>query len=256
MGGYNPPHMTIAGPGAELPAWERSGPVGRAAECLGLVAAPLLIMFHAGRLRPPDLASLPGDAIVVLVALVCADLASGIVHWTADTWGSDTWPVVGPRLLRPFRLHHVNPGDLLRRDFIECNGDVAVLSSICLALTFLVPLGSPYDRAAALFLVSLATWVLPTNQVHQWAHQATSHRAVRTAQRLGLILDPTRHGVHHVAPFDTQYCILTGWCNRPLSAVRFFPRVERVVTAITGLVPRSDEGVYAHRQRAGELGSP
>jgi hypothetical protein len=41
-------------------------------------------------------------------------LASGIVHWSADTWGRDDLPVVGQRLLVPFRLHHVDPDDLWR----------------------------------------------------------------------------------------------------------------------------------------------
>ncbi len=232
--------MTTDGP-AELPAWERSGPVGRAVEMAGLAAAPLLLVWHIVRLRPGDGPSLAPDLTVVALALVCADFLSGMVHWTADTWGSDTWPVVGPRLLRPFRLHHLNPGDLLRRDFIECNGDVAVLAASSLALTFLLPTGSDAGRLGALFFVALAAWILPTNQVHQWAHQAQPRRVIRWAQDLGLILGRSRHAVHHVPPFDTQYCILTGWCNRPLARIHFFPALEAAVAAMTGLVPRGDE---------------
>ena len=66
--------------------------------------------------------------IVVVAAGVVADLGSGLVHWTADTWGSDTMPVIGPRFLRPFRVHHLDPQDFLRRGFVDCNGDVAMLT--------------------------------------------------------------------------------------------------------------------------------
>lgn len=44
--------------------------------------------------------------------IAAADLGSGLVHWGADTWGRDDLPVIGQRLLVPFRVHHVNPDDL------------------------------------------------------------------------------------------------------------------------------------------------
>ena len=38
---------------------------------------------------------------MIVVSAIAADLVSGIVHWTADTWGSEMMPVVGRRFLRP-----------------------------------------------------------------------------------------------------------------------------------------------------------
>ena len=236
---------------AELPRWEPSGPAGRAIQLAGLAGAPLLIIAHAARLGAAGEIPVVAAIFAALFALIGADLLSGIVHWSADTWGSEKWPLIGPRLLRPFRLHHVNPDDLLRRDFIECNGDVAVLSTTALAVMLLVPVDSAAGRLAAVFVAALAAWMLPTNQVHQWAHQAQPRRVIRWAQDLGLILGRSRHAVHHVPPFDTQYCILTGWCNRPLAAIRFFPTLERAVTAVTGLVPRGDEQTPGRQMMAG-----
>jgi ubiquitin-conjugating enzyme E2 variant len=44
-----------------------------------------------------------------------------------------------------------------------------------------------------------------------------------------------------------NYCIATGWCNDVLTLAGFFPRLERVVTRLTGVVPRDDEQDIAAR---------
>src|SRR5687768_8625728 len=63
-----------------------------------------------------------------IAGIAAADCASGLIHWGADTWGRDDLPLVGHRLLVPFRIHHVNPDDFLRRRFIDTNGDVAAVA--------------------------------------------------------------------------------------------------------------------------------
>jgi plasmanylethanolamine desaturase len=108
--------------------------------------------------------------LIVLAAAFTADFVSGLVHWAADTWFSETMPVLGRRFLRPFRVHHVNPDDFLRRNFVDCNGDVAMLTTPLFAVALLVPVTSEGGTAVTLALVSFAMTMLPTNQVHQWAH--------------------------------------------------------------------------------------
>src|SRR5260221_1127014 len=56
--------------------------------------------------------------------MAAADFGSGLVHWTADTWGRDDLPLIGRRLLVPFRVHHLNSDDFLRRRFIGSNREV------------------------------------------------------------------------------------------------------------------------------------
>jgi ubiquitin-conjugating enzyme E2 variant len=70
---------------------------------------------------------------------------------------------------------------------------------------------------------------------------------VRALQARGVLLGRTEHAAHHTRPYDRHYCITTGWCNRPLDAIEFFRRLESVVTAITGVVPRHDDRRYEHR---------
>jgi hypothetical protein len=181
-------------------------------------------------------------ALAAGVAL--ADLASGIVHWAADTWGDDDLPVIGRRLLKPFRLHHVEPDDFLRRSFIDANGDVAFVTVPVLAALLLVPL----DGAAAPVVVigfGLCAVGMWTNQIHQWAHMPSPPAAIRLLQDAGVLLGRAEHAAHHAGMFDRHYCITTGWWNRLLEKVAFFRRLESVITMLTGARPREDDRRYA-----------
>lgn len=217
----------------------------RILEVLCIVTAVGLLIFHIIRLAAiPDLFNW-WMLLAILTGLIFADFASGIIHWIADTWGSETMPVLGRRFLRPFRVHHVNPHDFLKRNFIDTNGDVAMLCIPFLLLVFLIPLDHELGRTAAVFLLTFCAGSLPTNQVHQWAHMPQPPAWVLWLQGRGLLLSRQQHQVHHTAPFATNYCIATGWCNRPLAAIHFFPIMERLITRITGAKPRSDDLVFA-----------
>ena len=157
------------------------------------------------------LATLPfplWNLLVPPLVWVVADLLSGLVHWTADTWGSETTAVIGPRFIRPFCVHHLNAQDIVSRPFLHLNSDVALGVLPILIAAFFVP-----DRGR-FFLVMLALGILPTNQIHQWAHHPDPPPFARMLQRLGLILRPEDHLLHHTAPNRSHFCITTGWCNR------------------------------------------
>lgn len=207
---------------------------------VSLVAAATLLALLAARLAPAV-----GLAwwipIVVLAAGAIADLVSGVVHWIADTWGHESWPVVGPRVLRPFRVHHANPQDMLGRGFLDLNGDVALITLPILAAAWLTPVDTAAGQAGAVFFTAWAAWALPTNQVHQWAHMPRPPRVVRWLQRRHVILPAAVHRVHHASPYATHYCITTGWNNGWTARAGFFAALERIVTRTTGLVPRADE---------------
>lgn len=179
----------------------------------------------------------------LIVGVAAADLASGIVHWSADTWGHDDLPVIGQRLLVPFRLHHVDPDDLALRRFADCNGDVAAIALPVLAALLVVPLeGLWAPSAVAIFgFAGVGMW---TNQIHKWAHLASPPAVVQLLQDARVILGPREHGLHHHGGYDSHYCITTGWWNRPLEAVQFFRRAETWIATATGARPREDEHRY------------
>ena len=105
-----------------------------------------------------------------VLGILTADLASGIVHWGADTWGSVDMPFIGRNFLRPFREHHIDPTSITRHDFIETNGDnfaVTVPYLFYMAHKFTywneIDIRRIYNFEVYMFL--LAIFVSMTNQV-------------------------------------------------------------------------------------------
>jgi plasmanylethanolamine desaturase len=233
----------VEAPKAELPRHDEFSLGRRAIEVASISTAGLLLAVHLIRLlkKPAPEWWLP--SVFVLGALG-ADFISGVVHWTADTWGRETLPVIGRRLLRPFRVHHVNPDDFARRRFLDVNGDVAMIVLFFLLTALAFPMDRSWGRLTEVYFFSFCLVGIATNQVHQWAHMRRPPAFVRFLQRTGIILSRAEHSRHHVAPYSQHYCIATGWCNHALTAIDFFPRLEQRITALTGLQPRDDDSAF------------
>lgn len=193
--------------------------------------------------------------VALVAGVVAADFVSGLLHWSADTWGRAELPVIGPRFLVPFRVHHLNPDDFIARRFVDTNGDVAALTVPALGGLLVLPLDTIWQQAFGIACLGLCALGGMTNQIHQWAHMPVPPKLVRGFQRLGLVLRPRSHSTHHDRPYDANYCITTGWCNRPLEAVGFFRRLERAITRLTGVPPRADEqpSASAHSCKRGAM---
>ena len=178
--------------------------------------------------------------IGMVLSLFLADFISGLVHWGADTWGSSRWPVLGPALLRPFREHHVDPLSITRHDFIERNGDNALLCIPLLVLLYFIP-AQGMLLSVKISVLTLALSLALTNQIHCWAHQKTRPRFVTAIKNAGVILSPRVHKKHHEKKYDKNYCITTGRMYVFLEKIAFFRVSERVISKLTGAIPRQDE---------------
>lgn len=221
----------------------------RAMEVSGITTFFIVSAIHMWNLHAVvNLGNILVLFVAVVLSMITADFLSGMVHWFADTWGSVDWPLIGRSLLRSFREHHVDPGEITRHDFIETNGDSSLISLPVYTLILLVdPSLSNKHFFWYCFVVSLGIWVLFTNQFHKWAHADSLPLIARILMKYKIILNSRVHYVHHRRPFDTYYCITTGWLNRPLSAINFWKRMEWVVTKLTGAVPRADDYYYARK---------
>ena len=176
--------------------------------------------------------------VAALAGYVGADFVSGVVHWSFDTWGSVDTPVLGRNFIRPFREHHLDTQSITRHEFIETNGNSAVAAAPILAVASLIPIETALGLFVTTFLLVMSLGLFATNQFHKWAHMEKPGTIVRRLQRWHLILPREHHHVHHAAPYETHYCITTGWMNPVLGATGFFGRAERILTAVTGVEPR------------------
>lgn len=156
--------------------------------------------------------SVPVVALVIVVlvaAYAVSDLASGVVHFLLDNYGSPETPVIGQKFVKPFRDHHVDPMAMTRGDFVAVNGDNVF---VCLPVVAPVVLFLDLERHvyAGVFIVGLVAGVIMTNQLHKWAHMPQVPRLVSVAQRRGVVLSKQHHAVHHSGRYDRNYCITWG----------------------------------------------
>jgi ubiquitin-conjugating enzyme E2 variant len=212
---------------------------------IGIFAALFAALAARGYFASFSLSAMQ-TALILFLGALSADLVSGLVHWAADTWGNQTWPIVGPTLIRSFREHHVDAKAITHHDFVETNGATAlVLVPLLLGIHLSMPTGSSawtrLHYQSSLFALSLTLFVFLTNQIHKWAHSDLPPRSVRLLQELGLILPSAHHQVHHAGQHTSCYCITTGWLNPVLDRIRFFRISETLIQSISTLRPREDD---------------
>jgi len=210
---------------------EHSGPVHSLLEHTTLLMFPILfglnLYWASSRLYELELLWL--IALAIPLGVVGGDFVSGIVHWAADTYGSEDMRVIGPSLVKPFRLHHVFPRDICTHGLVETTGNVCILAVpvfvACLYLMWLMPQSGLLAFSVVCFAFVAAATVA-TNQFHKWAHQENPSSFARWLQRRRLVLEPQHHKRHHTEPFDVNYCITNGWLNPLLNKLQFFRRLE------------------------------
>jgi ubiquitin-conjugating enzyme E2 variant len=168
--------------------------------------------------------------LCAVAGILVADLASGIVHWAGDTLGDERTPIVGRHFIMPFRLHHVDPRDICRHDFIETNGNNCLVAlAVLIPMSILMPseAGGLYYLGAV--VASTAWFVFCTNQFHKWSHLDDPPWYIRFLQWTRLALGREHHAIHHAHPHDKYYCITVGWLNPLLHRLRFFRGLEALV---------------------------
>jgi plasmanylethanolamine desaturase len=218
----------LSGEAAELSLPSESKPTykyarsHRVLEVCGLIVSVLLTCVTATlALRALPAGGAWFAALACFGGLCLADLISGLVHWSADTYGQPTTPIFGG-FVRTFREHHADQVDITRHDFIETNGDVCIFSSpVHFALLWLVE-----DPFALCCVLGLFVGSYTNSQIHKWAHAVEPPWLVRVFQQSRLLLSPAHHSRHHTGPHLTHYCITTGWMNGLLDRIGFFRKVE------------------------------
>jgi ubiquitin-conjugating enzyme E2 variant len=202
-----------------------SAAYGRGQRLLELGSIALFVLLAAWSLwRLVAATQLHFFAVVPIAApagWLAADLLSGLAHWAFDSFGSTSTPVIGNAFIRPFRAHHADPEEMTRHDFVETHGASCLAGLPLLGAASFMPLESWTGILAQAVLLFTALGVLATNQCHKWAHleEAATPKLVLWAQRRWLVLPRKHHRLHHTPPFDTHFCMSSGWLNAPFNAL-------------------------------------
>ncbi|PIN12208.1 Ubiquitin-conjugating enzyme [Handroanthus impetiginosus] len=170
------------------------------------------------------------------VGYVLADLGSGFYHWGIDNYGSAETPIFGAQI-DAFQGHHKWPWTITRREFANN------LHSLGLAVTFTVlPINLLCDDPVWLGFVGVCSGcIMFSQQFHSWAHTTKSRLppVVVALQDGGVLVSRTQHAAHHRAPYNNNYCIVSGVWNEILDSTRFFEAMEMVIFFKFGVRPRS-----------------
>jgi ubiquitin-conjugating enzyme E2 variant len=76
-----------------------------------------------------------------------------------------------------------------------------------------------------------------SQEFHKWSHMTKGETPqwVNQLQDLGLTIGRKSHAQHHLAPYDGNYCIISGVCNPWLDETGFFRRLEWIVYSLNGV---------------------
>jgi len=159
-----------------------------------LAACAVLLVQHM------EMRILPHVAIVSVLGLLTADVATGMVHWLADTYGSVDLPIIGKTLLRPFRYHHVDPVAMCRGSIYQTSGSnhMAVSPHASWLLYCLYEFkGAEYEELSTylyyVYLFVTMTFIAFTNLFHRWSHMHKPPKYVSFLQATPFVISKAHH---------------------------------------------------------------
>lgn len=170
------------------------------------------------------------DFLVHLIAgWLIADLLSGVLHWLEDGVLWQSMPILGPHVVRPNRVHHVDPMAFTHTPFFARNS-TTWLPALAIAAAWLWLCGF-----SIVWLGALAGGLL-ANEVHVRTHRQGNGAWYLVLQEIGIVQSRRQHAQHHRGAMDGRYCVLTDWLNPILDALGVWASIEAAMTAI-GLAP-------------------
>jgi len=200
----------------------------------GLFAATAISHMLANNGGDAALTAVQSLALVAS-SWVLADLGSGILHWSVDNYGNGRTPIMG-NIIAAFQGHHSAPWTITYRGF--CNN----VYKLC--VPFGVPtiaainaLAGPDHASVTLFFTVFCAMEILSQEMHKWSHMTKSEVPgwVNWLQDVGLSIGRKPHALHHQAPYDGNYCIISGICNESLDKSGFFRRLEHMVYKWNGV---------------------
>lgn len=226
----------------------------------GIVAFSFMGMMEANQGLFGSFAAEATTVQAVMLALfsfTLADLGSGVLHWSVDNYGNGKTPVMGG-LIAAFQGHHSAPWTICERGFENNVYKLCVPFGIQTVLAMKLAFG--LGPASTLFWSIFAVTEILSQEFHKMSHTTKSEAGPiwNGLQDLGISIDRKSHAQHHIAPYDGNYCIVNGLCNKSLDESGFFRRLEHVVYNLNGVESNAwkIDGELRERTLNGEYGLP
>ena len=172
--------------------------------------------------------------LVTAFSWTMADLGSGVLHWSVDNYGNGKTPILGG-IIAAFQGHHSAPWTICERDFENNVHKLCIPFGIQTVLAMKLVFG--LGPAATLFWSVFCVMEIMSQEFHKMSHvvKAEAGPVWNGLQDMGLTINRKSHAQHHIAPYDGNYCIVTGLCNNVLDKSGFFRRLEHVVFKLNGI---------------------
>ena len=172
-------------------------------------------------------------AATLAFSLVFSDFFSGVFHWSVDNYGNKHTPVLGA-VIEAFQGHHDAPWTITYREF---SNNVHKITKITIPAMLAIAAVHPASPLITLFGAMFFNLQVLSQEFHKISHLTKPPKWATVLQDLGLIISRKEHGQHHSNPFESNYCILTGTCNKFMDNSGFFRVLERAVYEATGVRP-------------------
>lgn len=161
----------------------------------------------------------------ILIIWSTAEIGSGVFHFAEDRYASIEWANsknkfvrwIGEYIAVPNHLHHFRPAAMLEGNYWSRN-----MGTILAGLFFAACFWWYWPICVGFLLMTQA------NQIHGWAHQK-SNKLVRFFQHFGILQSPSHHKIHHVRPYNTNYCVMTSYMNPILNSIKFWTILEYLI---------------------------
>ena len=172
--------------------------------------------------------------LVTVFSWLMADLGSGVLHWSVDNYGNGRTPVMGG-IIAAFQGHHSAPWTITEREFENNVSKLCIPFGVQVVLAMKLVFG--LGPAATYFWTIFCVMEIMSQEFHKMSHMTKSEAGPvwNTLQNIGITIDRKTHAQHHVAPYDGNYCIVSGRCNKVVDESGFFRMMEHIVYKINGI---------------------
>lgn len=164
--------------------------------------------------------------VLLLSSWILADFGSGVLHWSVDNYGNGRTKVMGG-IIAAFQGHHSAPWTITERSFCNNVYKLCIPFGVPTSIFFSI-LSGPF---VTMFLVFFCTMEILSQEFHKWSHMTKGEcpEWVNILQDAGVTIARKPHAQHHLAPYDGNYCIISGVWNVWLDESGFFRRLEHMV---------------------------